>query len=205
MSEAQPIRRRGRSLYAKTASVMRWLHIYLSMVSFAALMFFAVTGITLNHPTWLGADAQTTRDHQGGLPSSVTISEQQKLEIAETLRSRHALRGRVVQFEIGEADCMVVFKSPGYSADVFIDKASGKYQITETLTGWVAIMNDLHKGRDSGPGWSWVIDVSAVAMILVSITGFALLLFLRLRRAAGLLAACAGTILIVVAWALLVP
>ncbi len=29
--------------------VSRWLHIYVSMVSFAIVLFFAVTGLTLNH------------------------------------------------------------------------------------------------------------------------------------------------------------
>ena len=31
------------------ASWARWLHIYLSMASFAILFFFAATGLTLNH------------------------------------------------------------------------------------------------------------------------------------------------------------
>ncbi|RZK83430.1 MAG: peptidase, partial [Pedobacter sp.] len=30
------------------AKVSRWLHIYLSMVSFAIVLFFSVTGLTLN-------------------------------------------------------------------------------------------------------------------------------------------------------------
>ncbi len=131
--------------------------------------------------------------------------EPNKLEIAETIRSEHKLRGRVVQFEVGELDCMLVFKSPGYAVDVMIDRENGKYQLTETSTGWISIMNDLHKGRDSGTGWSWVIDASAIMMVLVSISGFALLLYLKLRRAAGLLTALAGTILFVLAWAWFVP
>ena len=31
---------------------MRWLHVYLSMISLAVVLFFSVTGITLNHPDW---------------------------------------------------------------------------------------------------------------------------------------------------------
>jgi hypothetical protein len=33
---------------------MRWLHIYLSMFGLAAVLFFSVTGLTLNHPDWFG-------------------------------------------------------------------------------------------------------------------------------------------------------
>ena len=47
---------------------VRWLHIYLSLFSFAALLFFAVTGLTLNHPTWLGGSDATSRTAQGQLP-----------------------------------------------------------------------------------------------------------------------------------------
>jgi hypothetical protein len=36
-----------------TASIARWLHIYLSMISFVIILFFAVTGLTLNHADWL--------------------------------------------------------------------------------------------------------------------------------------------------------
>lgn len=185
--------------------MMRWLHIYLSMVSFTALAFFAVTGITLNHPTWLGADRQSTREAHGELNKDWLEGEPNKLEIAEALRSGHKLRGRVVQFEVTELDCMVVFKSPGYAADVMIDRQKATYQLNETSSSWISVMNDLHKGRDSGGGWSFVIDLSAVMMILVSISGFLLLLYLKLRRVAGLLTALAGTVLFVIAWAWLVP
>lgn len=198
-------KRKGRSLYARSASLMRWLHIYLSMVSFTALMFFAVTGITLNHPTWLGADKQSVRDANGEIQKAWLEGEPNKLEIAEFLRSTEKLHGRVVQFEVSELDCMVVFKSPGYAADINIDRQTGKFQLTETSSGWISIVNDLHKGRDSGFGWSILIDVSAIMMILVSISGFALLLYLKLRRTAGLLTALAGTILFALAWAWLVP
>ena len=37
------------SLNRRTAVLVRWLHIYLSMASFAIVFFFAVTGLTLNH------------------------------------------------------------------------------------------------------------------------------------------------------------
>ncbi len=196
--------RKRRSLYARSASTMRWLHIYLSMVSFTALMFFAITGITLNHPTWLGADQQTLREARGELDPNWLQGEPDKLAIAEALRSEQKLRGRVQQFEVSDVDCMLVFKGPGYAADIMIQRETGQYQLTETSTGWVSIMNDLHKGRDAGFGWSVIIDVSAIMMILVSLSGFALLLYLKLRRTAGLLTALAGTVLFVLAWGWLI-
>src|SRR5689334_23093059 len=42
----------ARRFHLRLAAVMRWTHIYLSMFSMAALLFFSATGITLNHPSW---------------------------------------------------------------------------------------------------------------------------------------------------------
>ena len=69
----------------------------------------------------------------------------------------------------------VSFAGPGYSADVFIDRADGRYELTETRTGIWGVMNDLHKGRDTGGAWRWLIDASAVLMILISLTGLFML------------------------------
>ncbi|WP_417382369.1 PepSY-associated TM helix domain-containing protein [Gimesia sp.] len=223
MSNPSAPPRRKRSWYATSAALFRWLHIYISMLGFTMLIFFAVTGITLNHPTWFGASEQSVRDASGTLPEELAIVAHQpnaeaeasvsasapfkvdKLNIAEWLRSEHGLKGRVREFEVNEYDIMVVFKGPGYSADIFIDPTANQYTLTETTTGVISVLNDLHKGRDSGLQWSWVIDVSAIVTILMSVSGFGLLFYLKKRRTKGLLTALAGTILLVAAWALWVP
>ncbi len=220
-ADSKPVRKRG--WYAKSAAAFRWVHIYISMLGFTTLMFFAFTGITLNHPTWFGAAEQTVRDIQGTISkdiinvrsvevsptdvgdneaSSITVD---RLGIAEWLRSEHKLRGRVTEFNVDEYECMLVFKSPGYAADIFLDHTNGQYMLTETSTGIMAVLNDLHKGRDSGPEWSLVIDISAVVTMLLSASGFGLLLYLRRRRISGILTAVVGTIALVAAWAVWVP
>jgi hypothetical protein len=88
---------------------------------------------------------------------------------------------------IEEDDCLVSFKGPGYSADASISRKDGKFQISELRMGLVAVLNDLHKGRDTGKGWSWLIDVSAVFLTLVSLSGLCMLFFLKKKRLNGLL------------------
>ncbi|RCS46409.1 peptidase [Bremerella cremea] len=205
MSSAPQPPQRGKKWYAASAKWTRWLHTYLSMISFATLLFFAVTGLTLNHPTWFGAAEPVIRDDSGSFPTSVLAEEIDKLSIAEELRATHKLKGKVSEFEVTEFDCMVVFKGPGYAADIFIDRETGKYTLTETASGVVAVMNDLHKGRDSGSEWSLVIDISAVLLVLVSLSGLILLLFLKRTRTPGLIVTVVGTILLVAVWAIWVP
>ena len=163
--------------------MVRWLHIYVSLLGFTALTFFAITGVTLNHPTWFGIEAAKTTEHQGELkkewlnlplPAGLTelptndagepdyALQVAKLEVVEHLRATHKLRGAVGEFRVDEREVTVIFKGPGYSADAFIDREAGTYQMTETALGFVAIINDLHKGRDTGFGWSIIIDLSAL-------------------------------------------
>lgn len=190
------------------AALARWLHIYLSMVSFAILLFFAVTGLTLNHAEWFTAGHEQTRHCQGTLtPEWVKAPDDKvaKLEIAEFLRRSHSIRGTVGDFLIDESQCAISFKGPGYAADAFIDRATGGYELTETRLGLAAVANDLHKGRDSGPAWSLLIDVSAVLMTVVSLSGLVLLWFFRRRRAGGFAVAIVGGAVCYLIYRLLVP
>ena len=181
----------------------RWLHIYLSMASFGIVFFFAVTGLTLNHADWFASQLHTVQSH-GTIDRKYLGKQIEKMEVVEHLRNAHGLRGAVKDFRVEDTDVSVAFKGPGYSADVLVERATGRYELTETRMGLFAVLNDLHKGRDTGKGWVWLIDVSAVLMSLVSLTGLLLIFFLQKRRFSGLLAAFAGVVLCYlayVAWA----
>ena len=60
--------------------------------------------------------------------------------------------------------------------------------------GFAAIINDLHKGRDSGDAWKWLIDISAILLVFVSLTGLVLIWFVHKHRIAGLLSLAAGSL-----------
>ena len=141
--------------------------------------------------------------------STTTASEADssvaKLEIVEHLRQAWRLRGAVTEFRADEFECLILFKGPGYSADTVVNRETGKYTVTETVMGAVAIINDLHKGRDTGPLWSWVIDLSAALMVFVSITGIVLIFYLKRKRMSGIITAVAGTILFAAAYIWMVP
>jgi uncharacterized protein len=190
-----------------SAALARWLHIYVSMLSFGLLLFFSVTGLTLNHAEKFGAAARP-RQLQGQLTVGwVKTNDAQvaRLEIVEHLRRTHGVKGALGDFRIEEAQCNVVFKGPGYSADAVIDRETGAYELIETRLGLIAIVNDLHKGRDTGDAWSWLIDISAVLLTLVSLTGLALMGFIRRRRFSGFVLAVAGTVVIYVIYVLFIP
>ena len=184
----------------RVARISRWLHIYLSMVSFTIVLFFAITGLTLNHAEKFGDQLHSSQE-KGQLntawvktPDTAKIA---RLEIVEYLRTAHHIKGAVSDFRIDDAQCSVSFKGPGYAADVFIDRETGRYEVSKSSAGLVGIINDLHKGRDTGSAWLMVIDISALLMVLVSLTGLVLLLFMKKKRLSGLLMAATG---LLIAW-----
>jgi hypothetical protein len=199
---------------------MRWLHIYLSMFGLAAVLFFSVTGLTLNHPDWFFAGSESSVQAEGrmnarwlhvsdpaagpGGESGVTVPVA-KLEVVEHLRKAHGIRGALAEFTVDEGECLVSFKGPGYAADAFIDRVSGHYTVTQSYHGVIAVINDLHKGRDTGPVWSVVIDLSAAMMTLIALTGLVLLFYLKLRRVPGLVVTLIGTVVVVAVIRLWVP
>jgi hypothetical protein len=194
---------------------MLWLHIYLSMFGLAAVLFFSVTGLTLNHPSWFGlaaagrqvqAEGELDRNWlRGGPPAARPGGESDpspagpvaKLEIVEHLRKAHGVRGALADFRVDDRECLVTFKGPGYAADAFIDRDSGHYHLTQAEHGFLAMLNDLHKGRDTGPVWSVVIDLAAALLTLISLTGLTLLFYLKLRRKPGLVVGLIGAALLV--------
>ncbi len=176
----------------KTAHWSRWLHTYLSMASFGILLFFALTGITLNHQSAFTGIVKPTRFTGSVDTAWMKAPDARKDDIIATLRSRHKIRAALADFRIDDDQVQVSFKGPGYATDGFIERTTGKYDLTESRLGFVAVVNDLHKGRDTGKAWATVIDISAGLMTLVSLTGLTLIFFLYKRLRAGLLTLAVG-------------
>lgn len=213
-SNARP----GKRLTIRFFGLIRWLHIYLSMFGFATILFFSVTGITLNHPTWFGGVGERTEHFSGEFDATwVRLKESagsdlidsdagvDRLRIAEHLRKTHTLHGSVADFRVDDEEISIAFEGPAYAADVVIQRATGGYDLSITRHGLVALINDLHKGRDSGIPWMVVIDLSALLMTVSSITGVVLLFSIRRKRLAGTITAIAGTIALWLAYRTLVP
>ena len=175
------------------------------MVSFTILLFFAITGITLNHQAAFGG-APKTQIFRGSVDGSwMKAPDAHKDDLVTLFRSRHQVKAALSDFRVDDDQVQISFKGPGYSADGFVERATGKYELNESRLGLVAIVNDLHKGRDTGAAWSGVIDVSAGLMTAVSLTGLVLIFFLQKRLRAGLVALAIGTVLCYVVYLIWVP
>ena len=177
----------------RIAVSLRWLHLYLSMVSFGVILFFAATGLTLNHADKLSGKERVIR--YTGLIAPAAMQARpgpDHAAIAAQLRREHGIRGAITDTRDDTDQVTLSFKGAGYSADAFVDRPRGTYQVIETRFGAVAALNDLHRGAVTGKTWSWVIDASAVLLVLVSLTGLCLLFFVYKRRTSGLIILAIG-------------
>jgi uncharacterized protein len=189
--------RRRRPFRLRLNSLLRWLHIYTSMVSLMVVLFFAATGVTLNHPDWLAAER--TDEVSGTLPATwKTAKGIDWLVVAEHLRAANGVHGTLADRREDDREGSLTFRAPGYSADAFIDVQTGSYKLTTSYQGAIGVINDLHRGRDSGSAWAWLIDVAGVFLVFLSLTGLGLLFYLRKVRIKALAVMAAGAALVVV-------
>ena len=78
--------------------------------------------------------------------------------------------------DVEEFEVVVVFQGAGYVADVLVDRETGRFDGLQTTSGVWTVMNDLHKGRNTGTPWRWFIDVFSIACVVFCLTGLWLLI-----------------------------
>ncbi len=189
----------GRRRRTVTNRWMRWVHVYASMVSFVVVLFFGITGLTVNHPEWTFGDDVDRTSHAGTLPADFrTADAVDFLVVSEYIRAEYGVSGHVTDHGLAGNDGTISYKAPGYAADLFFDVDSGAYTLEIEQQGVVGVFNDLHKGRDAPRVWKWVIDASAVFLVLVALTGLGIQVCQRKRRTRALVFASAGLVLTVV-------
>lgn len=183
---------------------LRWLHIYVSMAVFVVFVFFALTGITLNHPEWQFDAGKQSDSLQLELPrqlSTLQFAEDQlqqaaqAQQIADWLRTEHQVQGAVFAFDY-DPDTRLLeldFKQPAGFTNAQVALDTGVVELSREFGGYLALLNDLHKGRYTGTAWKWLIDLVAAACLLFAFSGFYLLWRQPGRRWWGLQSALTGS------------
>lgn len=160
---------------------LRW-HWISAAVCLVGMLLFAVTGITLNHAGAIMAKPLTIQ-RQGELPAdlrpALRAAEAAKGDLPAGARAWLARSLKIeapagpVEWSAGEA--YVAMPGPGSDAWVTLDTETGAVAYERTERGWIAYLNDLHKGRNTGPAWAWFIDIFAGGCVVFCVTGLLLL------------------------------
>ena len=172
-------------------AVCRTIHIYLTLLGLGVLLFFGLTGFTVNHEDWFGATRPRVTKTDGSTPVEL-LGRNDSLRIVEHLRQTFHITGALADFADLDTGLAASFKDPGQNWEVTIDKATGKTTVVNEAFNFAAVINNLHRGRYAGPVWRWVIDLSALLIVLACATGVVLWLVMPQRRKIGVAALVLG-------------
>jgi hypothetical protein len=142
-----------------------------------------VTGITLNHARQIEAKPKTVNAEAvapvaviaqlkaaeakaGPLPDAARAWINKELKVDAPARA-------AIEWSAGEA--YIALPRPGGDGWITIDTQTGATEVETTRRGWIAYLNDLHKGRNTGPVWAWFLDIFAAGCIVFCVTGLILL------------------------------
>jgi hypothetical protein len=174
------------------------LHIYLSMTGFLLILLFAITGLTLNHPDF---SVRERSSRTISLPEKLVKQPDEK-KIEEELRKLTGVRSPMTLYGESPEEIEVVFTAPGSRTQVLISRDDLSAVVDTESRGFLGKIEDLHKGSDSGPVWSWVIDATAILLATSAVTGIITLASLPGRRKTGFVFGAIGLVVTVVVYVL---
>lgn len=169
----------------------RW-HWISAGVSLVAMLMFSLTGITLNHAARIGA-TPTVVARNAQLPPALLAqfaepasAERAPLprDVSHWIEASLGIRIGDRVAEWSEDEVYLSLPRPGGDAWLSIERGDGAIHYERTDRGWISWLNDLHKGRNTGPAWAAFIDGFAVACVLFAVTGLLLLKMHSGRRPA---------------------
>ena len=179
----------GRAVYLKQLHQWHWIS---SAICLMAMLLFSFTGLTLNNASLIEAEPRVTR-LKASMPEPLRAQLQAYAsehadaevplpsEIADWANANFPVEARGKRAEWSEDDAYLALPRPGGDAWLRI-AADGSAEYERTDRGWISWLNDMHKGRNTGPVWSWFIDIFSVACVVFCITGFLILKYHAAKR-----------------------
>jgi hypothetical protein len=177
---ARPVKKRRKAFWLKQLHTWHWIS---SAISLIGLLLFAITGFTLNHAADIEG-SPVTREAKAQLPKALLprIAPDDAPDAKKPFPAeiRSWLESNLKSRALGDADwsadeIYLALPRPGGDGWISVDRATGAVTTESTSRGWIAYLNDLHKGRNSGTAWKWFIDIFVLACMVFTLTGLVLL------------------------------
>jgi uncharacterized protein len=179
-----------RSAWLKTLHQWHWIS---SALCLLGILLFSFTGITLNHAAQIESHPKVTMRRAELPPALLNHAKTFAVEHAGAtellpaplltwLDETLAVRVGDKTGEWSAEELYIAMPRPGGDAWLRIDLIRGSVEYEVTDRGWIAWLNDLHKGRHTGDVWMWFIDIFAAGCLMFSITGLLILKFHATNR-----------------------
>jgi len=174
----------------QVTGTMRKIHIYSALPVLILMVFFAVTGILLNHPELEVGEVENKRTEillprwAIELPDWPQNHSSHSLILLQWLAKEHQIRGVDFAIEWDEYDELLIIdlSGPNGSTVVEVFFEDQLISIDHRQLSTVAMFNNLHRAKHVTGFWRAVSDISAVCMLLFCLSGFWLVVVNRLER-----------------------
>lgn len=186
----QAVSRSQRAVWLKRLYRWHWIS---SALALTGWLLFAITGFTLNHaaslealpktqhyeaqlPADLLAGVQALRDDllanaASGQTEAVPLPAQVRL----WLNQQWHLELPVAAAEWSQREVNISLPRPGGDGWLRINLRKGLAEYESTDKGWLAYLNDLHKGHETGTVWRWFLDLFSLTVLVAAVTGLFIL------------------------------
>jgi len=163
--------------------MMRW-HWVSAALALVGMLFFATTGITLTNAGYFENTKPVVTHYDATLPMAVLADINRQAEspskalpasLNAWVRSTWGLTLYPKNIEWQAEELFVDLKRPGVDAWLSINRQSGAVQYEASDQGWIAFFDDLHRGKNTGPIWSWLVTAFGACCIVFSLTGLVIL------------------------------
>ena len=206
-------------LIPRITTFMRVLHIYSAMPVLLLMLFFAITGIFLNHPDWDTSRSQKQKITVSG-PTWLSSAEnwetsyqQHGLRLLQWLDVHHDIRATKFSIEWDEYDYLLIMTldSPAGNTVIETQVETTSENDTDTKTNsngiqididqrqlsMLAMLNNVHRAKHTTEFWLYLSDASAIAMVIFCLSGFWLVIINRLQQKPALAWFSAGSLFFV--------
>lgn len=184
----------------------RWLHIYSAAPVLLLMIFFAVTGVFLNHIDWnLGSTSQDSETLI--LPENFqaldwqTESPQTALSVLSWLDQQYGIHGVDIEinWELEEQLLLLHLEGPqgSYAVEVYPEEDTAEVFVRSLP--FLEMLNNLHRGKHVTGFWRLLSDISGICMLVFCVSGLWLLLVNTIQRTTTLSWVSLGSVVMVLA------
>ncbi|MDA8223430.1 PepSY-associated TM helix domain-containing protein [Desulfosporosinus sp.] len=137
---------------------MRNLHLWIGLITSIIILMEAVTGLMLAHPSLMGMESRAPIIEKN---SQFTSSENQSTSTTnQSTASQNSVASNTQSSSpLGENQ-----------SEVIVRNSEGSRQ-QEAGNGLMGIVKGLHKGKLGNLNITWVVDLAAISMIVLTISG----------------------------------
>jgi len=175
-------RRISRGWWLKQLHTWHWISAAMSLFG---MLMFALTGVTLNHAGSIPATPHVEDRSSTLAPSLLRMirtppkasDAPMPTAVAQAVADAVGLDPAGLPADWSDGQLYVAMPRPGGDAWVSVDRSTGAIKAEVTWQGLISLLNDLHKGRNTGLPWRLFIDAFAAAAIVFTATGLLLLQF----------------------------